>query len=148
MGNVCCNAKMSPTEEIENCKTMIDLINYVINLSEEAEIEQNELKKYLEDNKNEPKTVDISGFTNEDLNKRISYLEELKRTLQKINNLLKDHPKTDIEEVKKWLIDFYQIYSWVYDEDQRHINWYNAFESYITTNSAIVLQTGEIDDKN
>ena len=148
MGNECCNAKISPTEEIENCKTMIDLINYVINLSEEAEIEQNELKKYLEDNKNEPKTVDISGFTNEDLNKRISYLDELKKTLQKINILLKDHPKTDLGEVKKWLIDFYQIYSWVYDEDQRHIYWYNAFESYITANSTVVLQTGEIDDKN
>ena len=138
MGNECCNVKISPTEEIENCKTMVDIINYVINLTEEAEVEKSELKKYLEDNKNEPKTVDISGFTKEDLTKRIKYLEELKETLQKINILLKNHPNADLSEVKKWLIDFYQIYSWVYDEEQRHVNWYYAFESYLTVNSSAV----------
>ena len=138
MGNECCNVKISPTEEIENCKTMVDIINYVINLTEEAEVEKSELKKYLEDNKNEPKTVDISGFTKEDLTKRIKYLEELKEKLKKINILLKNHPNADLSEVKKWLIDFYQIYSWVYDEEQRHVNWYYAFESYLTVNSSAV----------
>ena len=143
MGTKCCHYKPSSIEEIESCTNIYELIELVTNILKQSEIEITELKMYLKNHKIKPTLVDVDSLPDEILNKRIEYVAELQKSLSKIINLLKQHPEADIFEIKKWMIDFQQIYSWVYDDDQRHIDWLYAFETFINGNSTKIISVSE-----
>ena len=131
MGNKCCQYKINSIEEIETCNNIYELTEFVTNKLKQSEMEITELKSYLKNHRKKPTSVDVGNFSDEILNKRIDYVSELQKSLKKVIYLLKQHPEADLLEIKKWLIDFQQIYSWVYDENQRHVDWLYAFETFI-----------------
>ena len=87
MGVSCCEKENENPDNIDNCESISDIRNYISNKIEKAELEQEEINIFLEDKNNIPKTVEIVGFTEEDLKKRVSYLDEMKNCLNEIDDL-------------------------------------------------------------
>ena len=135
MGVSCCENKNKKNYTIENSETIWDVRNYLEMKMESAELEKQEIKLYCQDKNKIPKSVDISGFTEEDLQKRLLYLDEMKNCLNEINKLLKDHPNINIFDVKKSLEEFQIMYTWIYDDSKRYINWFTIFKNFVEIHS-------------
>ena len=131
MGTFCCKSKTEINEEIDNCENISDIRNYISSKLETASIEQDEIKLYLQDKSKIPALVEVIGINDEDLNKRILYLDEMKIYLNKIDDLLKKHPNAEITDVKNSLKEFIQMYSWIYDDSKRYIEWFKVFKNFI-----------------
>ena len=100
MGVSCCRRKSDKNDDIDTCENISDLRNYISTKLKNAEFEQEEINLYLEDKRNIPTTVEVEGFSEEDLKKRVLYLEEMKNCLNEIDDLLKKHPNVDVSDVK------------------------------------------------
>ena len=72
MGNICCESPRDNfKEEIINSISIEDIITYLKEKIKNATIEQNDLLTYLNDNNLKPSTINIDGFNEKDLKKRI-----------------------------------------------------------------------------
>ena len=100
MGLSCCIIEKDKIDSIDNCENISDIRNYISNKIEKAELEQEEINLYLEDKNNIPKTVEVVGFSEEDLKKRVLYLDEMKNCLNEIDYLLKKHPNANFIDIK------------------------------------------------
>ena len=131
MGLSCCIIEKDKIDSIDNCENISDIRNYISNKIEKAELEQEEINLYLEDKNNIPKTVEIVGFSEEDLKKRVLYLDEMKNCLNEIDYLLKKHPKVNFIDIKMSLKEFDSMYAWIYDDSKRYVEWLQIFKNYI-----------------
>ena len=132
MGNICCESPRDNfKEEIINSISIEDIITYLKEKIKNATIEQNDLLTYLNDNNLKPSTINIDGFNEKDLKKRIPYLDELKEILRKVIILLEKYPDSDLMEVKRRICDFYEMYTWLYDDEKRYENWFFSFNNFI-----------------
>ena len=131
MGLLCCRNKNNKNYDLDSCQSISDLRNYISEKIENAEIEQEEIKLYLEDNEKIPASVDIVAFTEQDLKKRVEYLEEIKNCLNEIDDLLKKHPTVDIDDIKNSLKEFQVMYTWIYDDSKRCENWLKVFKNFV-----------------
>ena len=122
------------TEELANCKSMQEIQTYLSLKLKEANTEQEELKAYLKNHNQKPTTITIEGFEDHDIKKRIPYLEEMKDCLLRINDLLQKNPEVDLLETKKRISDFYEMYSWLYDDEKRYENWMFNFKQFVESN--------------
>ncbi len=130
MGN-CCGGGPMITEELNNCKTIQEIQTYLSLKLKEANTEQEELKAYLEDKSKIPTTIDVTGFKDEDIEKRIPYLEEMKDCILRSHELLKENQDVDLEETKIKLSELYNMYTWLYDEEKRYENWMSNFKDFV-----------------
>ena len=119
------------TEELANCKSMQEIQTYLSLKLKEANTEQEELKAYLEDKSKTPTTIDVSGFKDEDIEKRIPYLDEMKDCILRAHELLKENPNADLRETKIKLSELYNMYTWLYDEEKRYENWMSNFKDFV-----------------
>ena len=55
----------------------------------------------------------------------------MKKCLFQINNLLEKNPNVDLYETKKQISEFYEIYTWLYDDEKRYEVWMMNFENFI-----------------
>ena len=131
MGLSCCIIEKDKIDSIDNCENISDIRNYISNKIEKAELEQEEINLYLEDKNNIPKTVEVVGFSEEDLKKRVLYLDEMKNCLNEIEYLLKKHPKVNFIDIKMSLKEFDSMYAWIYDDSKRYVEWLQIFKNYI-----------------
>ena len=131
MGLSCCIIEKDKIDSIDNCENISDIRNYISNKIEKADLEQEEINLYLEDKNNIPKTVEIVGFSEEDLKKRVLYLDEMKNCLNEIDYLLKKHPKVNFIDIKMSLKEFDSMYAWIYDDSKRYVEWLQIFKNYI-----------------
>ena len=132
MGNQCCsNDRDNFSDEIMNSSSLEQIRKYISEKIEIASLEQEELKVYLQNHNQKPTTITIEGFEDEDIKKRIPYLEEMKDCLLRINDLLQKNPDVDLMETKKRLCDFYEIYSWLYDDEKRYETWMMNFINFV-----------------
>ena len=152
MGNQCCsNERDNFSDEIMNSSSLEDIRKYISEKIETASLEQEELKVYLKNHNQKPTTITIEGFEDEDIKKRIPYLEEMKDCLLRINDLLQKNPEVDLLETKKRLSDFYEIYSWLYDDEKRYEIWMMNFKNFVEGNFDAVYkepQRGTMPIKN
>ena len=130
MGVSWCN-KENENIDIDNCQNIFDIRNYISNKLEKAELEQEEINIFLQDKNNIPKTIEIVGFTEEDLKKRVLYLDEMKKCLNDIDNLLKEHPNASFTDIKMSLKEFDSMYTWIYDDSKRYVEWLKIFKNFI-----------------
>ena len=131
MGLSCCIIEKDKIDSIDNCENISDIRNYISNKIEKAELEQEEINLYLEDKNNIPKTVEVVGFSEEDLKKRVLYLDEMKNCLNEIDYLLKKHPNVNFIDIKMSLKEFDSMYAWIYDDSKRYVEWLQIFKNYI-----------------
>ena len=132
MGTFCCSSHQENfSDEIINSTSIEEIKNYLSEKIEDSTVEQNDLITYLDDNNFKPSTINIEGFSEEDLKKRIPYLDELKEVLRKVIILLEKYPDSDLMEVKRRICDFYEMYTWLYDNDKRYEIWFLNFKNFI-----------------
>lgn len=99
----CCGSGYDD-KELKEAKSMPEIIAVMKKRSEELVKEKSEISKHLEDPTKEVTMVNIEGLSNDDLEKRIEYLDKLHdgyedviQTLESIN--------LPIEETKGHLLD-------------------------------------------
>ena len=131
MGNCCETPRDDFSEEILNSNSIEEIISYLKEKIEDATVEQNDLLTYLDDNNFKPSTINIEGFNEEDLKKRIPYLDEIKDCINKVITLLEKYPNCNLIEIKRRICDFYEMYTWLYDEDKRYEIWFLNFKNFI-----------------
>ena len=131
MGTTCCKKENEYFENVDTCENISDIRNYISNKIEKAELEQEEINTFLEDKNNIPKTVEIVGFTEEDLKKRVLYLDEMKNCLNEIDELLKKNSNVNFTHIKMSLKEFDSMYAWIYDNSKRYLDWLNIFKNFI-----------------
>ena len=131
MGLSCCIIEKDKIDSIDNCENISDIRNYISNKIEKAELEQEEINLYLEDKNNIPKTVEVVGFSEEDLKKRVLYLDEMKNCLNEIDYLLKKHPNVNFIDIKISLKEFDSMYAWIYDDSKRYVEWLQIFKNFV-----------------
>ena len=131
MGTTCCKKENEYPDIVDTCENISDIRNYISNKIEKAELEQEEINTFLEDKNNIPKTVEIVGFTEEDLKKRVLYLDEMKNCLNEIEDLLKKHPNINFTDIKMSLKEFDSMYTWIYDDSKRYVDWLKIFKNFI-----------------
>ena len=132
MGAFCCSSpEENFSDEIINSTSIEEIKKYLSEKIEDSTVEQNDLITYLDDNNFKPTTINIEGFSEEDLKKRIPYLDESKEILKKVIILLEQYPESDLMEIKRRLCDFYEIYTWLYDDEKRYENWFFSFSNFI-----------------
>ena len=131
MGNVCCEANSYITDEIINCNSIEQIIKGLRVKINDVENEKNEIKAYLKNHNNIPKSIDFEDMSSEDLRKRVPYITKLQKCLGKVVELLSNKKEANIFLIKKKLSDLYQMYTWVYDDEERYLNWMEDFESFI-----------------
>ena len=131
MGVSCCENQIERQENIDNCEGVSDIRNYVETKIQKAELEQEEIKLYMQDNNKIPKTVDVIGFNEEDLQRRVLYLDEMKNCLNEIDDLLKLHPNVNVDDIKNSLKEFQIMYTWIYDDSKRYSKWFQIFKNFV-----------------
>ena len=131
MGVSCCLKENENPDNVDNCESISDIRNYISNKIDKAELEQEEINIFLQDKNNIPKTVEIVGFTEEDLKKRVLYLDEMKNCLNEIDDLLKKHPNVNFTDIKMSLKEFDSMYTWIYDDSKRYVEWLKIFKNFI-----------------
>jgi hypothetical protein len=133
MGN-CCDGGPMITEELKNCKTIQEIQTYLSLKLKEANTEQEELKAYLKDKNKKPTMIDITGFKDEDIQKRVPYLDEMKDCILRVHDLLKSNPDIDLQLTKNKLVELYNMYTWLYDDEKRYENWMFNFKQFVESN--------------
>ena len=134
MGTSCCKNHNEKNDDIDNCENISDIRNYISTKIKNAELEQEEINLYLQDKTKIPTTVEVQGFNEEDLKKRILYLDEMKNCLNEIDDLLKKHPDVNVIDIKNSLKEFNAMYAWIYDDSKIFNQWLNVFKNYIENN--------------
>ena len=129
MGN-CCNSPYI-ADEIANCSSIDQIQQYISLKIKDISSEQEELKEYLKDKNKKPKLIDVSEFKDEDIEKRIPYLEEMKDCFLRVHELLKNNPKIDVNETKIKLSELYNMYTWLYDDEKRYESWMVNFKDFV-----------------
>ena len=130
MGVSCCARETNKNDDLNNCESISDIRDYLANKLELADLEQEEINIYLKEKNKIPTTIEIEGLSEEDLNKRVLYLEEIKECINKIDELLKNNQNLDIIDIRNAIKEFNVMYSYIYDESKRYMKWFSVFKTF------------------
>ena len=113
MGVSCCAREINKNEELNNCETISDIRDYLSNKLELAQLEQEEIELYLNEKDKIPSSIEVEGLSEEDLNKRILYLNEIKECINNLDELLKNNQELDAIDVRNSLKEFNIMYRYL-----------------------------------
>ena len=136
MGVSCCAREINKNEELNNCETISDIRDYLSNKLELAQLEQEEIELYLNEKDKIPSTIEVAGLSEEDLNKRIIYLNEIKECINNLDELLKNNQELDAIDVRNSLKEFNIMYRYIYDDSKRYLKWFSVFKTYAESNTS------------
>ena len=138
MGGECCNGFIlnNGMEEIYNCTQLYELRKLLEIKIKDVEQEQNEIKLYINKGKI-PDSVEVTGFQKDQINKRIPYLDEIINCLKSANELLQIHTVSNLNEIKKRIMELYQMYTWIYDDEYRCKSWLISFKYYVENDGGL-----------
>jgi hypothetical protein len=111
----CCGTQSS-YPEIDESSSIEELSKQLNNKIEQIQIEIKELDDYLLDKSNIPKTVDVSYFSDKEINERKIYLESYLNSLNKINQVLTNNKEMDIYQTKDQIHSLFDCY---YQKDDK-----------------------------
>ena len=131
MGLSCCVREINKNDDLNNCETISDIRDFISNKLELAELEQEEIGIYLKEKLKLPSTIEVVGLSEEDLQKRILYLNELKECMNQIEELLKNNQDYDIIDIRNAIKEFNVMYTYIYDDSKRYKKWFNVFKTFI-----------------
>ena len=134
----CCGSGYDDAE-LKEAKSMPEIIAVMKKRSEELVKEKSEISKHLEDPTKEVTMVNIEGLSNDDLEKRIEYLDKLHdgyedviQTLESIN--------LPIEETKGHLLDIMSHRLISYDLSDNFKNDIAKFKQFAYENEKILTE--------
>ena len=136
MGVSCCAKEINKNDDLNNCATISDIRDYLSNKLELAELEQEEIGIYLNEKNKVPTTIEVKGLSEEDLNKRILYLDGIKECINQIEEQLKNNQDLDIIDIKNSIKEFNIMYSYIYDDSKRYLKWFSVFKTFIESNKS------------
>ena len=136
MGVSCCVREINKNDDLNNCETISDIRDFLANKLELAELEQEEIEIYLNEKNKLPRTIEIEGLNEEDLKKRILYLNEMKECINKIDDLLKTNQELDVIDIKNSMKEFNVMYSYIYDDSKRYMKWFSVFQAFTESNKS------------
>ena len=131
MGLSCCVREINKNDDLNNCETISDIRDFISNKLELAVLEQEEIGIYLKEKLKLPSTIEVVGLSEEDLQKRILYLNELKECMNQIEELLKNNQDLDIIDIRNAIKEFNVMYTYIYDDSKRYKKWFNVFKTFI-----------------
>ena len=133
MGVSCCVRELNKNDDLDNCQSISDIRDFLANKLDLAELELEEVSIYLKDKSKLPTTIEVRGLSDEDLNKRIIYLNEIKECINNIDELLKNNHDLDVIDIRNSIKEFNVMYSYIYDDSKRYMKWFNVFKNFIET---------------
>ena len=133
MGVSCCVRELNKNDDLDNCQSISDIRDFLANKLDLAELELEEVSIYLKDKSKFPTTIEVQGLSDEDLNKRIIYLNEIKECINNIDELLKNNHGLDVIDIRNSIKEFNVMYSYIYDDSKRYMKWFNVFKNFIET---------------
>ena len=136
MGVSCCVREINKNDDLNNCETISDIRDFLANKLELAELEQEEIEIYLNEKNKLPRTIEVEGLNEEDLKKRILYLNEMKECINKIDDILKTNQELDIIDIKNSMKEFNVMYSYIYDDSKRYMKWFSVFQAFTESNKS------------
>ena len=136
MGVSCCVREINKNDDLNNCETISDIRDFLANKLELAELEQEEIEIYLNEKNKLPRTIEVEGLNEEDLKKRILYLNEMKECINKIDDILKTNQELDVIDIKNSMKEFNVMYSYIYDDSKRYTKWFSVFQAFTESNKS------------
>ena len=136
MGVSCCAREINKNDELNNCETISDIRDYLSNKSELAQLEQEEIELYLKEKDKIPSTIEVESLSEEDLNKKILYLNEIKECINNLDELLKNNKDLDVIDIKNSLKEFNVMYRYIYDDSKRYLKWFSVFKIFAESNKS------------
>ena len=136
MGVSCCVREKNKNDDLTNCETISDIRDFLANKLELAELEQEEIEIYLKEKDKLPRTIEVEGLSEEDLKKRILYLNEMKECINKVDDLLKTNQDLDVIDIKNSMKEFNVMYSYIYDDSKRYMKWFSVFQAFTESNKS------------
>ena len=133
MGVSCCVRELNKNDDLDNCQSISDIRDFLANKLDLAELELEEIGIYLKDKTRLPTTIEVRGLSEEDLNKRIIYLNEIKECINNIDELLKNNQGLNVIDIRNSLKEFNVMYSYIYDDSKRYMKWFDVFKNFIET---------------
>ena len=133
MGVSCCVRELNKNDDLDNCQSISDIRDFLANKLDLAELELEEIGIYLKDKTRLPTTIEVRGLSDEDLNKRIIYLNEIKECINNIDELLKNNQGLNVIDIRNSLKEFNVMYSYIYDDSKRYMKWFDVFNNFIET---------------
>ena len=133
MGVSCCVRELNKNDDLDNCQSISDIRDFLANKLDLAELELEEIGIYLKEKTRLPTTIEVRGLSDEDLNKRIIYLNEIKECINNIDELLKNNQGLNVIDIRNSLKEFNVMYSYIYDDSKRYMKWFDVFKNFIET---------------
>ena len=133
MGVSCCVRELNKNDDLDNCQSISDIRDFLANKLDLAELELEEIGIYLKDKTRLPTTIEVRGLSDEDLNKRIIYLNEIKECINNIDELIKNNQGLNVIDIRNSLKEFNVMYSYIYDDSKRYMKWFDVFKNFIET---------------
>ena len=133
MGVSCCVRELNKNDDLDNCQSISDIRDFLANKLDLAELELEEIGIYFKDKTRLPTTIEVRGLSDEDLNKRIIYLNEIKECINNIDELLKNNQGLNVIDIRNSLKEFNVMYSYIYDDSKRYMKWFDVFKNFIET---------------
>ena len=136
MGVSCCVRELNKNDDLDNCQSISDIRDFLANKLDLAELELEEIGIYLKDKTRLPTTIEVRGLSDEDLNKRIIYLNEIKECINNIDELLKNNQGLNVIDIRNSLKEFNVMYSYIYDDSKRYMKWFSVFQAFTESNKS------------
>ena len=121
---VCCGQKY-PNEELNECKTINEIIELLNKKRESFKSEIIQIEDYLEDSN---KTVE---FIKKVLQKRIPYLRDLNNAYEHLAEILEKNPNLPLNETKNHVNTIISFYHQIYDPNGDLAKNIKYFEDFV-----------------
>ena len=130
MGVSCCVRETNKHEDLDNCHSISDLRDFLSFKLDLAELEQEEIQFYLNDKNKLPTTIEVKGLSEQDLQKRKLYLNEIKECINNVDEILKNNKLLNVIDIRNALKEFNEMYSYIYDDSKRYKKWFTVFKEF------------------
>ena len=128
----CCGSQYTDME-LENAETLIEVIAVMKKRSEDLIKEKEEIKAHLEDPSKDVTFARIDDLTQEDLERRVPYLEKLHEAYEDVIQTM-ESVDLPVEETKKYLIDIMNNHLISYDLSEKYRNDVAKFKQFAFEN--------------
>ena len=127
---VCCGQKY-PNEELNECKTINEIIELLNKKRESFKSEIIQIEDYLEDSNKKVEFINVKGIDKKVLQKRIPYLRDLNNAYEYLAEILEKNPNLPLNETKNHVNTIISFYYQIYDPNGDLAKNIKYFEDFV-----------------
>ena len=127
---VCCGQKY-PNEELNECKTINEIIELLNKKRESFKSEIIQIEDYLEDSNKTVELINVKGIDKKVLQKRIPYLRDLNNAYEYLAEILEKNPNLPLNETKNHVNTIISFYHQIYDPNGDLAKNIKYFEDFV-----------------